>query len=137
MKDSSLTISYKLNDRIDKNQITDLFGQLVSIAKKNGKLNLIVETYQIDNLRNISSLFSSIKKTLVLKHLKKFALITNTDWRSEVVQLVDLLNSEIEMEVFDLVERVEANAWVRTTNVKENYLGPNHKNGYAHLVHLV
>src|SRR5690606_6684912 len=114
MKTSALTITYKLDKKIDKIQIADFFKQLGSVAKRHGKLNLILETYHIDNIRNISNLFTGIEsRDAILKQLRKFALITNSDWRTDVDYFFDLLGFEIEMEVFDLGEGKEADTWIR------------------------
>jgi len=101
-------------------------------------INLVLEVYHIDGLRNVNKFFSEIKsKQSFLKHLRKFALIADADWIGDLGDFIFFLTPNVDVEVFDLDEREEANAWVNApTKEEDQNLQERVKQGYAHLVHL-
>lgn len=136
MENSILTISYKIKGTIDQEHINDFFERLGVIAIEDKKMNLVLETYQIDSLRNLNTFFSSDKsRNAVLKSLRKFALIADANWIEDLGDFIDFLTPSTEVEVFDRSEREEAKAWVDAPTKKEDReLQKRIKQGYAHLV---
>ncbi|MCM4172362.1 STAS/SEC14 domain-containing protein [Arenibacter sp. TNZ] len=138
MENSTITISYKIKGVIDQEHINEFFEQMAAIGKKDRMINLVLEVYHIDGLRNVNKFFSEIKsKQSFLKHLRKFALIADADWIGDLVDFIFFLTPNVDVEVFDLDEREEANAWVNApTKEEDQNLQERVKQGYAHLVHL-
>lgn len=138
MENSTITISYKIKGVIDQEHINEFFEQMAAIGKKDRMINFVLEVYHIDGLRNVNKFFSEIKsKQSFLKHLRKFALIADADWIGDLGDFIFFLTPNVDVEVFDLDEREEANAWVNApTKEEDQNLQERVKQGYAHLVHL-
>lgn len=138
MENSIITISYKIKGTIDQEHINKFFEQMATISDDEGKINIVLEVYRIDSLRNINKFFTDINpKRNNLEHLRKFALIADADWIEDLGDFIDFLPPNIDVEVFDFDEREEANLWVQAPTKDEGRdLKERIKQGYAHLVHL-
>ncbi len=138
MENSTITISYKIKGVIDQVHINDFFEQLKSIGRNDRMINLVLEVYRIDGLRNINNFFSDVKlNRSVFKYIRKFALIANAEWIEDLGDFIHFLTPYVDVEVFDLDERDKAGQWVATPTINEDRnLKERVKEGYAHLLHL-
>ncbi len=136
MQNSAMTISYKLGGGIANDYFVELFEQMAMIAKKDRKMNLILEIYQIDGLRNLNAFLSNERsKEMTQVNLRKFALIADADWIDELGDFIDFKNNGMEVKVFDSDEREKANIWVQSSTKQEDIdLETKLKQGYAHLL---
>ena len=138
MENSTITISYKIKGVIDQVHINDFFEQLKAIGRNDRMINLVLEVYRIDGLRNINNFFSDVKlNRSVFKYIRKFALIANAEWIEDLGDFVHFLTPYVDVEVFDLDERDKAGQWVAAPTINEDRnLKERVKEGYAHLLHL-
>ena len=138
MENSTITISYKIKGVIDQVHINDFFEQLKSIGRNDRMINLVLEVYRIDGLRNINNFFSDVKLNKSdFKYIRKFALIANAEWIEDLGDFVHFLTPYVDVEVFDLDERDKAGQWVAAPTINEDRnLKERVKEGYAHLLHL-
>lgn len=138
MENSIITISYKIKGPIDQEHINEFFKQMAAIGKKDRMINLVLEVYQINSLRNLNNFFSDIKLNKgVFKYLRKVALIANADWIEDLGDFIHFVTPYVDVEVFDLDERDKAGQWVATPTINEDRnLKERVKEGYAHLLHL-
>jgi hypothetical protein len=139
MENSTITILYKIKGTIDQGHINEFFGQLAAIAKEGRIINLVLEMDQVDALRNLNNFLSDENwKGKALKNLRKFALIADSDWISELGDFIEFLNLDLDVDVFDYEEREKANVWVQASTKQEDRdLMERVKQGYAHLLDIV
>jgi hypothetical protein len=138
MKNSTITISYRIKEVIDQVHISEFFEQMAAIGKKDRLINLMLEVDHLDGLRNLNNFFSDVKlNNSAFKYIRKFALIANADWIEDLGDFIHFLTPYMDVEVFDLEESEEANIWVKAPTRKEDRnIEERVKQGYAHLVHL-
>lgn len=138
MENSIITISYKIKGPIDQEHINEFFKQMAAIGKKDRMINLVLEVYQINSLRNLNNFFSDIKLNKgVFKYLRKVAVIANADWIEDLGDFIHFVTPYVDVEVFDLDEKERANLWVSAPTKNEDLnLEERVKQGYVYLVHL-
>lgn len=136
MQNSAMTISYKLGGGIAEDYFVELFQQLALIAKKDRKMNLVLEIYQIDGLRKLNAFLSNERSREIAQvNLRKFALIADADWIDELGNVIDFNTNGMEVKVFGRDEREKANSWVQSSTKQEDIdLETRLKQGYAHLL---
>ena len=136
MQNSAMTISYKIGGKMAEDHFVEFFEQLAMIAKNDRKINLVLEIYQIEDLRNLNTFFSNEwAKKIPLGNLRKFALIADADWIDELGDFIDFNTNGMEVKVFGRDEREKANLWVQSSTKQENEdLETRLKQGYAHLL---
>ena len=136
MQNSAMTISYKIGGKMAEDHFVEFFEQLAMIAKNDRKINLVLEIYQIEDLRNLNTFFSNEwAKKIPLGNLRKFALIADADWIDELGDFIDFNTNGMEVKVFGRDEREKANLWVHSSTKQENEdLETRLKQGYAHLL---
>lgn len=136
MQNSAMTVSYKIGGKMAEDHFVEFFEQMAMIAKKDRKVNLVLEINQIEVLRNLNSFFSNEwANKIPLGNLRKFALIADADWIDELGDFIDFSTNGMELKVFGRDEREKANIWVQSSTRQENIdLETKLRQGYAHLL---
>ncbi|QCX38731.1 STAS/SEC14 domain-containing protein [Aureibaculum algae] len=130
------TVSTIIEESINQKVIDRLYTEMKGVIDSNGEVNLIIQANDIKSIKNLKSFFSDIKdKWFVLKHLRKFAIVTDKDWIENLTEIVGVLTPKVELKEFDMVDMDEAIDWVNSPTINEKHgmaIWP--KENFLHLI---
>lgn len=130
------TVSAIIKNSFDQKQINKLYEDMRTIINGNGEVNLIIQANDINGIENLKFFFSNLgDKWFVLRHLRKFAIVTNKDWIENLAEIVGILTPKIEVEEFDLNEMQQAIAWVNQPTSNEKHgMAISARENFLHLI---
>jgi len=129
------TVHLIIDGDINKMDIDTIFNQMKEIVTYNKEVNLLIEVEDIEGVKNLKTIFSSLKtKWFAVKHLRKYAIVTDKDWLENLSDLVNFLTPGIEIKTFDNDEQKEAIDWINapTDNEKHGMVMMKHE-AYLHV----
>ncbi|GJM35056.1 MAG: hypothetical protein DHS20C18_40570 [Saprospiraceae bacterium] len=81
MVNSTTTVHFKINGPLDRAEVYAVFRQMKKIAQTKGEVNLLVEIDFIGGWRYFRSFFFGKKiKGFALRHIRRYAIVTNKAW---------------------------------------------------------
>lgn len=130
------TVSTIIKNSINQEEIKRLYAEMKTIIDKNGEVNLIMQANDIKGMKNAKFFFSDLSdKWFVLRHLRKFAIVTDKDWIENLAEVAGVLTPKVEVEEFDMDEMDEAIKWINTPTSNEKHgmaIWP--KENFLHLI---
>ncbi|RPD98729.1 STAS/SEC14 domain-containing protein [Aureibaculum marinum] len=130
------TVSLTISDGIDSETINKTYKKLRTIIDQNENVNLLMQIEDVNGIESIKLFFDNLgDKWYVLRHLRKYALITNNDWVENIIEIAGMLTPKVEMKQFDMDEKEKAIDWINSSSHNEKHgLAIWPKENYLHLI---
>lgn len=130
------TVGLTITDIIDQIEINELYGKMKTLIEKNGEVNLIIQINDIKGIKNLKAIFTELRyKWFVLRHLRKYAIVTDKNWIENLNEIAGFLTPKIEIEEYGMDELQEAIDWINApTHNEKNGMAIWSKENYLHLI---